>query len=91
MSFACSKTTFRVFGLRFHADWKIYENHLGLLAGCLSDSYLCESLKKKLSELTEEKKSQITGGTSGGFSFDIPDETKQYEIHVYPEEKKKIH
>lgn len=49
-----------------------------------------ESLKKKLSELTEEEMSQITGGTSGGFSFDVPDETKQYEIHVYPEEKKKF-
>ena len=49
-----------------------------------------ESLKKKLSELTEEEMSQITGGTSSGFSFDIPDETKQYEIHVYPEEKKKF-
>lgn len=49
-----------------------------------------ESLKKKLSELTEEEMSQITGGTSGGFLFDVPDETKQYEIHVYPEEKKKF-
>ena len=49
-----------------------------------------ESLKKKLSKLTEEEMSQITGGTSGGFSFDVPDETKQYEIHVYPEEKKKF-
>lgn len=49
-----------------------------------------ESLRKVLSELTEEEMNEITGGSTTDFTFEIPENKKQFDIHVYTGETKKF-
>lgn len=48
-----------------------------------------ESLRKKLSELTEEEMQEITGG-SDEIDWKKPEGPGQYEIHVYGGDDKKF-
>ena len=48
-----------------------------------------ETLNKKLAELTDEELAEVTGGTKFSTSFDRPDNSNQYEIHIYTEPETK--
>lgn len=48
-----------------------------------------ESLRKKLSELTDDEMQQITGG-SDEFEWKKPEGPGQYDIHIYTEDDKKF-